>query len=1014
MVKNKLFVLLLLGVFLISFASAFEIDNVMTYNEQEDTIIFTNAFGLGQDLVKAKLNKNLCTEGRFCEAIKTITLYEETQLIQDFKTLRIDDNSWDEKNIRWHKLEYWGEVDDFENQCTEGEEIIQENGTSHTPSVCEIVKVGSHEGWVQFKEGDIFKEGIYEVKTSGEIRPGRVYDWQVKIEGDWTTPWATWGNISLGDDAEVILNSPADESTTYSNPVTFNATANITGGATLANISLWTNESGNWEIRNTSLFDSGDNVTYGHGETMVNCGFACENVIFRLGVNITMQRDSNLTAVEKEGTATTAYVCWSNGTLIASASFSGDIAVFPGITLLNGESYHILTGHSSNYDRTDFGSLPTDNTTFTWTEGVRLNTGSPPAYDGLNGYMIRSLNFSTDAPSATQTWNRIITDTTLWNIQACDSDGDCGFAPSNYTVFLDTGAPTISVESPSGTLDYNAIGNNETLNVTFTDSNLDSCWYNYNGTNITIDGCLTGVKNSTQFILEEDNLNMTIYANDSIGNLNSEFIEWDYLVLQLNQTFEENKTEAETNDFSILLDIADGSLLDSATFIYNNTNYTTSIVFASGLYLVASSIVSPSVDADTNFSFVFSIVVDGTDLTTASNNQTVINSLFDICGGTSNDTLLNMFLFDEGTLLNLSGDIEISASIISKSSGASIGTINKSFEDIHSGAICFSPISSYNLYYLYAEIRYESDGYAAEFYHIQKADMEDYPINLSLYDLNLNDSTEFVVTYKNNAFIFEEGTVIQLQRKYIGEDIYRVVEAPITSDGGKAILHIDLNSIKYQASVVKDGELLDFFNNVVLSCDNELSGDCTYSFDGTVNPNNDVPIETITDFTYSISVDEDNQEITVLFAVPSGTSSTINVALEQLDMFGNSTSCDTTVITSAGSITCGYTDTIEKSILELSISKNDIQLVIVSYVNDPILDMDGMNFFIAFLFMISLVGMAIASPEWMILISVMVLIISGTMLLLKGVSLVMGLGAIAWVIIAAAIIIMKMSKQEDR
>ena len=44
----------------------------------------------------------------------------------------------------------------------------------------------------------------------------------------------------------------------------------------------------------------------------------------------------------------------------------------------------------------------------------------------------------------------------------------------------------------------------------------------------------------------------------------------------------------------------------------------------------------------------------------------------------------------------------------------------------------------------------------------------------------------------------------------------------------------------------------------------------------------------------------------------------------------------------------------------------------------------------------------------------MVLMISGTMLLLKGMSLVIGLGALAWVIVAAAIIIFKMAKQEDR
>ena len=99
----------------------------------------------------------------------------------------------------------------------------------------------------------------YKVKTSGEIKPGRVYDWQILLEGKWTTPWATWGNISLGDQAEVILNSPANASTTFVNNIQFNASANVTGGATLVNISLWTNETGNWEAKNISNFTGFDN-----------------------------------------------------------------------------------------------------------------------------------------------------------------------------------------------------------------------------------------------------------------------------------------------------------------------------------------------------------------------------------------------------------------------------------------------------------------------------------------------------------------------------------------------------------------------------------------------------------------------------------------------------------------------------------------------------------------------------------------------------------------------------------
>jgi hypothetical protein len=51
--------------------------------------------------------------------------------------------------------------------------------------------------------------------------------------------WATWGNISTGAQAEVILNSPTNGATVYTNLVTTNASANVTGGAYLVNATLY-------------------------------------------------------------------------------------------------------------------------------------------------------------------------------------------------------------------------------------------------------------------------------------------------------------------------------------------------------------------------------------------------------------------------------------------------------------------------------------------------------------------------------------------------------------------------------------------------------------------------------------------------------------------------------------------------------------------------------------------------------------------------------------------------------
>lgn len=591
-----------------------------------------------------------------------------------------------------------------------------------------------------------------------------------------------------------------------------------------------------------------------------------------------------------------------------------------------------------------------------------------------------------------------------------------------------TGMPIVLI-SPANNSVISDVGTNFTV--------IGDVSVNFNTTNITyfVWDNNSVLHNQTTITLSPSQfLNETLFINNlTLGNYiwtaevcfeNSTFSNCTFS--QDNSTFDVNVfagislnyapqiTEGALNIISRTITVFPGSTLTGAFLEYNGTNFSTSLNFVDGIYQVGASLVAPTVEMDTNFTFIFYYLIDGVYYSSAEANQTVLNTLFGICGGLTNDTLLNLSLLDEQTRTNITGDIEINAAIISLSSNEVVGFLNGTFSNVDNISICFTPPSVYSEYYLNAEIRYTSTGYSAEFYNIQRSNLTLYPRTLDLFPLNLNDSTEFTITYKNNDFIFTEGAIIQLQRKYISTDTYEVVEAPITGNGGSAVLHIDLNTNIYRASVVKDGVLLDFFENIVFSCDNELAGDCTHSLDGTVNPNNDIPIEDLTDFSYTVMVDEDNQTVTVLFSVPSGTPSTINVLLEQIDMFGNLTSCNTTVVTSAGSITCGYVDTIEKSIIELSISKDGVELAVLNFVNDPPLDMDGMNFFFVFMFMISLVGMAIASPEWMIIISIMVLMISGMLLLVQGMSLVMGLGAIAWVIVAAAIIIMKMSKQEDR
>ena len=62
----------------------------------------------------------------------------------------------------------------------------------------------------------------------------------------------------------------------------------------------------------------------------------------------------------------------------------------------------------------------------------------------------------------------------------------------------------------------------------------------------------------------------------------------------------------------------------------------------------------------------------------------------------------------------------------------------------------------------------------------------------------------------------------------------------------------------------------------------------------------------------------------------------------------------------------------------------------------------------------SLVGMALTSPEFMAVNALITLFISSMLFLVSGLNFVEGLGLMMWLVIAVGILIVKLAKQEDR
>ena len=806
---------------------------------------------------------------------------------------------------------------------------------------------------------------------------------------------ATWGSIVGGDDAEVILNSPADEYISLVNGVTFNASANVTNGAYLTNMSLWTNESGTWESKNTTTepFDSGilhynsTGTTVGAMEYLTRYNYSYNKM------NISdIDLDMFGGGINDYRVSCFMYFLYTDDTN-ENTSIQTQIA----------ESWVTKTFTNPNTAKL------VKNTQTICSIFDPIKVTSPAS---IRNFTISGKNIT---GYSTRTFDRTITEPTLWNIEACDSNGDCGFATDNRTLFIDITKPQINVSYPTGIIDYGAIGNNETLNITFTDANLNSCWYNYNGTNVSIPGCLNGVLNSTTLILENNKLNITIYANDSIGNTNSTFKGWNYKFLENSQTNSDTATVGSIEDFTLNATIGSGYDLSSASLIYGGNTLSPSITSSgSNRIITVSDYEIPFYAVDTNVSFYWVISLDdSTTFNTSIMTMLVSPVNIDNCSTYTNQ-IFNISLFDEETKNSITGDVELSYSIINPDTYTTISTLYYEATDINSTLVCSQGnLSEEGLLYS-TEIRYSSDDHVSELYNIQRSEIVDYSQNINLYNLAENDSTTFKVTYQDSTFNFVEGAIVQLQRKYISEGIYRTVEAPLTSNDGISALHIDLDSILYRATVVKNGIVLDEFDNLVFQCQSELTGECEKKLLGTIDPQNDINLDITRDFSYSIN--KNSSIITLSFTIPSGVPSNVNMLLVQKDQFGDSYVCNNTILSSAGSVQCTISPTLGDSYIDLSIFKNGYPMATLTYVvgEERGLAWLGNNYIFIIILLFSIMGMALSSPEWIVINAIIVFVISGALYLANGLDFVMGLGNLVWLIIAAIILISKISKQEDR
>jgi len=813
------------------------------------------------------------------------------------------------------------------------------------------------------------------------------------------------GSGHLAEFGSVTLNIPADESLLSSPEVDFNCSAEVTGGATLTNISLWHNGTGTFELNQTTSW--GGLVTDAHGVAFTTTGDKTEFA----GVRIRTNDATIIKTVTKDGSSgcTDAFILTEGEGQLATASFVGNNATFD--YSLNADTTYLIGCNATGTwtgSWTGVAGYNISGTNFDWTGGW-----SSGAYTNTV-QQIASITSDSGVTSAEEIFTSTISDTTLWNCQACDSDGDCGFATANYTVNLDATAPTITLDSPTGIIGYGEVGGNETLNVTFTDSNLDSCWYNYNGTNVSIGGCVSGTSNSTNFLLENGNTNITIYTNDSVGNLNTTEYFWGYRVFQISESYDENVTEGYTATFTSNVTWNSSAHADINAYLnYDGTRQSIADKVVDGDSAnFTSSVIIPTVSSDTNKTFYWEYLLSGIYYNSTSDNQTVLNVAVDDCSVYSN-VLFNFSLKDEELNTRVNGTsnstlIEVDLDVYSGST--TIINYSNSFSETNPVTICSEDDLSSSGYEYNLIVSFSSADRVNEFWFVDAEDINSttIPQNISLMDLLTADSTSFLFNYYDEDGLPVEDAIVHVMRKYVGSGTFLEVERARQDQNGDTIVHLVEEDVIYYFYITSGGETLYTTSTYTALCQ---ATPCTITIEASGGTSSfDTDYDLIDGGSYTLTNNPTTREVELTYNLNESTKMNLTVYKYLSDG-------DYEVVATGSST--GFTDTITITVPQ---SAGNVSFFTAIERDDEFVNSEWINFeenpqsvfgttlslFLGVLIILTLGLMAVSEGGTTIIILILGVLLVGALGLIT-VSLSSGIGMVIYLVMAGGVILWKLT-----
>lgn len=474
----------------------------------------------------------------------------------------------------------------------------------------------------------------------------------------------------------IVLNEPVNLSTVTIPSVLFNSTGNSDGG-TLANISLIVN--GTYISTNSSPVSG-----------------AKTGILYVLLSPGLYNWSAEVCDTDDECVNSSANYLWYNNSV--------------GITL-NAP----VNAYNSTSQSIVFNATGTDDTLL---QNMSLIINA--TYNGTNSSVYNNTltQFLRNLPDGF--WN--------WTVEACDNVGSCTNATAR-NITIDSTNPLVNITAPLSLQGVHNAGQDEQLNWTATDSNIHTCWYEYNGVNTTV----TCNVNTTTVTLTPGVTNVTMWVNDTVGNLASDTKNFYFKVFEIGRLGGNTTYETATNQFYV--NTTGNSSLTSATFNWNGTAYSTK---KSGTNFSTSFQVPAGVIPQNYF---WNYTWGGSYVSSNTTIQEVNLTYFTNCNATYNVPFINYTAYDEGNQSQLNFSIPTSTFTYYLGNG----TINKSLTYIQATeklnyTFCATPSQSLNVD---SRIQYESTSYPQRVYN---------PL-VQIYNSVVNSTVLYLLISSNGQYV---------------------------------------------------------------------------------------------------------------------------------------------------------------------------------------------------------------------------------------------------------------------